>query len=91
MRSGLTPVVAVAILMGMAVVAAAGAYGWVSMVQQEGLGKAGRELDTELTVKDITCADASVELAVKNSGGRDITASTANVQLYQEGDLVDTL
>ncbi len=91
MRSGLTPVVAVAILMGMAVVAAGGAYSWVQMVQQEGLDEASRNIDTELTVKDITCADATVELAVKNSGGRDITAQTATFYLYQEGDLLDTV
>ncbi|MCJ7478995.1 MAG: hypothetical protein MUP63_02345 [Candidatus Nanohaloarchaeota archaeon QJJ-7] len=94
MRKGITPVVAMILLLMMTVAAAGAAFAWTQGIitgQQEDVET---ELDTEITVRDMQCAsDGTVDFFLDNTGSATVSANnTVSVYLYSvsTGDLVNT-
>ncbi len=91
MRRGITPVVAIALLLGMTVVASGGAYTWITATTGEAQDDAAEQLSTELAVKELTCSGKYLSLTLKNSGDRDIQGKDAQIFLRQDGGLVEDI
>lgn len=87
MRRGVTPVVAIALLMGMTVTASGGAYAWITATTQQAQEDAARALATELDIKDVRCGGGVVLAWVKNSGTADLRETTASVRVFRDGEL----
>ncbi len=90
MRRGITPVIAIILLLMMTVAAAGSAYAWMQQVQSEAQQDADTALAASIDIKDATCRNHRIELAVKNGGDRDIVSDTADIRVYQDGSLVNT-
>lgn len=80
-RKGVTPVIAIVLLLMMTVAAAGAAYTWFSQMQENLQSEATAGLQTELSVKDMVCdADADeIRLSLKNSGSTSIDVSDVDV------------
>ncbi|MDY6773718.1 MAG: archaellin/type IV pilin N-terminal domain-containing protein [Candidatus Nanohaloarchaea archaeon] len=82
-RKGVTPVVAIVLLLMMTVGAAGAAYTWFSQMQQQLQEKARTQLQSQLEVKDLECnaePENTVEVALKNSG--DTTVRLGRVDMF---------
>lgn len=94
-RKGITPVIAIVLLLMMTVAAAGAAYTWFSQMQTRLQSEAASELQTELSIKDLRCnarPDNSVELAVSNSGSREVDLSEVDMFIRgSSGHLNSTL
>lgn len=86
MRRGVTPVVAVVLLLGMTVAASGGAYAWVSQVQDQAQRDAARSLSTQLEVEDLRCDRGAVRIAVQNSGDTQIRTADADLYVYDDSE-----
>lgn len=89
-RRGITPVIAVTLLLGMTVAASGGAYAWISQVQQQAQEEASQGLATRLDVKDAVCTRyGNVEVSIKNNGDAMLTATESDIFVRDgDGDLV---
>ncbi len=85
MRRGVTPVVAVVLLLGMTVAVSGGAYAWIQQVQRDAQQGAGGDLATEVAVQDVMCRGEHVEVALKNRGDTDLDPSRVSIYVY-DGD-----
>ncbi len=90
LRSGVTPVVAVVILLGMTVAVSGGAYAWMSQIQGAAQADAREGLATEMEVKDFRCDRGAVEVSLKNSGTTAITTTSASLYIYDSRDTLVT-
>ncbi|MFB6077035.1 MAG: archaellin/type IV pilin N-terminal domain-containing protein, partial [Candidatus Nanohaloarchaea archaeon] len=88
MRRGITPVVAVTLLLMMTVGAAGGAYAWFSQIQTDAQDRAERQLATDLAVKDTICRGSTAYLYVRNTGDADLRGDTVSLYLYRNGGLL---
>ncbi|MDY6762027.1 MAG: archaellin/type IV pilin N-terminal domain-containing protein, partial [Candidatus Nanohaloarchaea archaeon] len=95
MRKGITPVVAMVLLLMMTVAAAGAAYVWTQGIitgQQE---EAEEQLNTEITVRDLQCtaSNGNVEFFLDNTGSQTVQASDVTVYLYSvaDGSLVNNV
>ncbi|MDY6761979.1 MAG: hypothetical protein SVY41_02945 [Candidatus Nanohaloarchaea archaeon] len=84
-RDGITPVVAMTLLLFMTVAIAGGAYVWFSGIMQQSQAETTQRLNTELTVKDVQCSGSEVMLALTNTGSTELPG-TASVFLYRVAD-----
>lgn len=90
MRRGITPVVAIALLLGMTVAASGGAYAWVSQIQDTAAEEADTVGAARLVMKDVACATHEVSVSVSNTGDVTLQDRSATVYVYQGGDLSAT-
>jgi flagellin-like protein len=81
LRKGVTPVIAIVLLLMMTVAAAGAAYTWFSQMQNRLQSEATSGLQTELSVKDIVCDASSdeIRLSLKNSGSTLVDVSDVDV------------
>ncbi|MDY6769578.1 MAG: archaellin/type IV pilin N-terminal domain-containing protein [Candidatus Nanohaloarchaea archaeon] len=84
MRKGITPVVAMVLLLMMTVAAAGAAYIWTQGIISGQQQEAEQQLNTELTVRDIQCdADnGRLDYLFSNTGDQAIDASAVTVYQY---------
>ncbi len=87
MRRGITPVVAVVLLLMMTIGAAGGAYAWFTQIQDEAQEEADTTLASSFTVKDVRCTTQEIEIAASNTGDVEFGSDTADVYLYHDGTL----
>lgn len=81
-RKGITPVIAIVLLLMMTVAAAGAAYTWFSQMQERLQSEATRGLQTELSLRDLRCnakPTNTMELAVSNSGSTSVDLSDVDV------------
>ncbi len=86
-RAGITPVVAIVLLLMMTVAASGGAYAWMQQVQNEAQEDADQGLSSRLDVKSVTCEGSVATIAVSNTGSRAFTGGPADVFLYADDTL----
>ncbi len=91
MRRGITPVVAIVLLLMMTVAASGGAYAWMQNVQEEARDRAQSDLTANLAAKEVICDRGAVRLAVKNSGDRQVLTGEADLYVTDpDGGVVAT-
>ncbi|MFB6076544.1 MAG: archaellin/type IV pilin N-terminal domain-containing protein, partial [Candidatus Nanohaloarchaea archaeon] len=80
-RSGITPVVAIVLLLMMTVAAAGAAYTWFSQMQSQVQERATQTLQTDMEVKDLRCDSSTdkIEVAIKNSGSTEIELTNTDL------------
>lgn len=83
MRRGITPVVAVIIILMMTVATSVSAYGWMRGLQEQVQAEAARDLRQDVTFKDLRCDVEAVAFSLKNSG--DVTVSADALDVYIHG------
>ncbi|MDY6766123.1 MAG: archaellin/type IV pilin N-terminal domain-containing protein [Candidatus Nanohaloarchaea archaeon] len=88
MRKGITPVVAMVLLLMMTVAAAGAAYVWTQGIISGQRQEATQQLNTEITVRDLQCAAGSGEadFFLDNTGSTTIAASDVTAYLYNVSD-----
>ncbi len=95
MRKGITPVVAMVLLLMMTVAAAGAAYIWTQGIISGQQEEAEQQLDTEITVRDLQCtaSNGEIDFFLDNTGSTTVEAGDITVYLYSVADdsLVNTL
>ncbi len=90
-RRGVTPVVAVVILLMMTVALAMGAFAWMRTLQDDIQDEALRDLREEIAVQDLRCDVTAVAASLKNRGDTDLPAGDVDFYIYgPDGHLVTT-
>lgn len=89
-RRGITPVIAVVLLLMMSVTAAGGSYAWITTTTGQAQERTGAQLSTELAVRGLTCHGSTVALHLSNVGDRAVRSDTARLYLSEDGDLLAT-
>lgn len=79
MRKGITPVVAMVLLLMMTVAAGGAAYVWTQGLIGGQRQQTQQELNTELTKRDASCSGNSLTVTVSNTGGVEIISSSTDV------------
>ncbi len=93
-RKGITPVVAIILLLMLVIVAVGGMWGWISGFIGGAQEDATAEFRTELEVRDIICTDASgddeLQWFIMNTGETDVSANDVRIYIYNvsNGNLV---
>lgn len=99
-RKGITPVVAIVLLLMMTVTAAGAAFAWTQGVLQGQQEQTSQRLNTEVTLRSLDCAaggsSPELQFYLDNTGSVTVPASASGsvtVYLYNvsTGDLVDTV
>lgn len=80
-RKGITPVVAIVLLLMMTVAAAGAAFTWFSQMQEQVQDRASSELNRQLEVRDLVCDSANdqIEISISNTGSTTIPLSGVSV------------
>lgn len=90
MRRGITPVIAIALLLGMTVTASGGAYAWITQTTEQAQDEASQGLRTALTVKEVRCGGQQALVALTNTGDREVAATDVQAVLYRGDELLTT-
>lgn len=81
-RKGVTPVIAIVLLLMMTVAAAGAAYTWFSQMQEQLQSRATADLQSELTVRDLRCnakPDNTIVISLSNSGSTSLDLDDVDV------------
>lgn len=89
MRRGITPVVAIALLLGMTVAAAGGSYSYLTSTIESGQERTGATLNTEVVVRDLQCRGSTVTAYLKNRGSTGLETTQLDTYLYAGDTLLD--
>lgn len=93
-KKGITPVIAIVLLLMMTVGAVGGAYVWFSDIIDQAQNTADQQRNTELNVYNAQCSNMSgtfvAEFWVENTGDRQVDFSVTDVLIYDQftGDRV---
>jgi flagellin-like protein len=87
-RSGLTPVVTLALLLMVTLAVVSSAALWFTGIIGQAQDEADAAFKPEIDVKDMQCEGFQVSLGLRNSGSRTFVGEAVNVYLYRDGDLV---
>ncbi|MFB6294262.1 MAG: hypothetical protein ABEI97_00735 [Candidatus Nanohaloarchaea archaeon] len=88
-RAGITPVVALVIVLFMTVATAGGAYLWFSSIIEQQQEAVDRELRSGVSLRDVRCTGDTVTVAAMNTGERKLSGGNFSVFLYtDDGELV---
>ena len=97
-KKGITPVIAIVLLVMMAVGIAGGAFIWITRFSEQAQQKTTEQMGKELSVKTVECLDVSgsedvVRLVVSNGGNKQIDMVPANLFIYDTatGNIDSTL
>jgi len=100
-RKGITPVIAIVLLLMMTVAAAGGAYAWTSGLLDDFMGEAENEADRGISIQNLVCYNqaptvgdgAYVEVFFQNTGTKqlDLDPVDMNVRDRATGDINFTL
>ncbi len=88
MRNGITPVVAIVLLLMMTVAASGGAYAWMTQVQDEAQEDAARGLSTGVDLRDVRCRGINISFTASNTGDTALSSDEADVYVRADGDLL---
>lgn len=96
-RKGITPVVAIVLLLMLTVAVAGGAYAWVNGMIGDQKEQANKDLNTKVAVKNLACnavagtGNPDVSFFLKNSGSIEVPGGDITVYLYNvsDGSLVE--
>lgn len=81
-RRGMTPVVAMILVLLMTIATAGAAYAWFSGIMERQQQQVQRELNTEVSLKDVQCGTDRVTLAVYNAGLTSLGSGNFSVYVY---------
>lgn len=86
-RKGITPVIAIVLLLMMTVGAVGGAYAWFNQIMQDAQDQATSELETEMNVFGIECYSPSagegrVKVFLENTGESAVDFSPVDMIVY---------
>ncbi len=96
-RKGITPVIAIVLLLMMTVAAAGGAYAWLTQLQEQFQNQAESSIERGINIVDMQCynQDGSgyVEVFFKNSGTKalDLNPIDMNIRAGSTGNINYTL
>lgn len=87
-RKGITPVVAIVLLLMLTIVAVGGMWAWTSDILQQEQDEATNQLRSDMEFISLSCDATNDELTwtVRNSGRSDIDLSDVDVYVYQVSD-----
>lgn len=82
-RKGITPVIAIVLLLMMTVAVAGGAYAWMQGIIGGQQNQAEFEQNTELAFRGLSCnATGFVDFTLKNDGSTTLDASAVDIFVY---------
>lgn len=86
LRKGITPVIAIVLLLMMTVGAVGGSYVWFSGIMEDAQEEANTQQATELNIYNMECVDRSGNFSamfwVENTGSRAVDFSVVDVLVY---------
>lgn len=90
-RKGITPVVAIVLLLMLTIVAVGGMWAWTQDVLQGGMDDADDQLKSGLEFVSLSCLDNSgsadqLKWTLKNAGKTDLDMSDVDVYVYKVSD-----
>lgn len=90
-RKGITPVIAIVMLLMMTVAAAGGAYVWITKIQSQIQRRTTRNFKISVTLDSVTCYPSAdkAEFLILNNGKASINADSAIVEVRKAGDLIE--
>lgn len=90
-EKGITPVIAIVLLVMMTVGAAVGTWTFIQNVQTQVQDRTKSELGTGLETRgNINCQGTTINATVENTGTKDIEADSTNIFVYTTGGDVHT-
>lgn len=95
-RKGITPVVAIILLLMLVIVAVGGMWGWISGIMEEGQSSAESELRSGMEFSATSClldgsSNDKVTFLLKNNGQEPITLTDATLEVRRAGDLIESI
>lgn len=82
-RSGITPVIAVVLLVMIAVTLIGGVWAWTEGLVSGQQNEADQQLDTRVEYRGLNCAaNGDIDITVKNTGSIDVSSSSVDVFVY---------
>lgn len=81
-QKGITPVIAIVLLLMMTVALGGAVFAWFSQMQEDFQDRAEDQINTRVSVEDLICssADDEIRVYIKNTG--DESLSLTNVDMY---------
>jgi len=77
MRKGITPVIAVILLLMITVAIVGGVYLWINAISKDKMGGTDDILNTEVSIEDLVCDSGdTINISLENGGKRTINAGT---------------
>ena len=81
-KKGITPVIAIVLLLMMTVAAAGAAFVWITEISEKFREKTSQRLGKELKIKSISCEDNNIDVFISNTGDKVIDVVPVNVIVY---------